>query len=198
MLRRAQLSTRAFYRHFDSKDHLVSAVFLEMARVETRRLRRRMASASGPVDALVAWIDGRLDLAFDDEVSADLRRMSREAQSQMVAAPELVNPAYAAILKPLVEQLDEGRQRGLFPDVDPDTDALSIQGAVWISIERQWATGDYDRIGIRNQTLRFCLRAIGAAPDEVHRVIGKAIDSTTEGSVDGSGLGRIGGSGHRG
>ena len=38
-----QLSTRAFYRHFDSKDQLVSAVFLEMARVEMLRLRQRMA-----------------------------------------------------------------------------------------------------------------------------------------------------------
>ena len=36
VLDRAQLSTRAFYRHFDSKDDLVSAVFLEMARVETQ------------------------------------------------------------------------------------------------------------------------------------------------------------------
>ena len=41
VLSRAQLSTRAFYRHFDSKDQLVSAVFLEMARVEMLRLRRR-------------------------------------------------------------------------------------------------------------------------------------------------------------
>ncbi len=30
VLERAQLSTRAFYRHFESKDQLVAAVFLEM------------------------------------------------------------------------------------------------------------------------------------------------------------------------
>ena len=41
VLGRAGLSTRAFYRHFDSKDQLVSAVFLEMARVEMLRLRSR-------------------------------------------------------------------------------------------------------------------------------------------------------------
>ena len=35
VLDRAQLGTRAFYRHFDSKDDLVAAVFLEMARVES-------------------------------------------------------------------------------------------------------------------------------------------------------------------
>ena len=45
-LERATLGTRAFYRHFDSKDELVAALFLEMARVEERRLRRRMAAAS--------------------------------------------------------------------------------------------------------------------------------------------------------
>ena len=41
VLDRAQLSTRAFYRHFESKDQLVAAVFLEMARVEMRRLQAK-------------------------------------------------------------------------------------------------------------------------------------------------------------
>ena len=90
MLSRAELGTRAFYRHFDSKDQLVSAVFLDMARAETRRLRKRMAAAADPVDAVVAWIDGRLDLAFSDEIKSDLRQMSLEAQSQMFAAPEVI------------------------------------------------------------------------------------------------------------
>ena len=90
MLDRAQLSTRAFYRHFDSKDELVSAVFLEMARVETRRLKRKMAAAADPTEAVVAWIDGRLDLAFNDWIRSDLRQMSLEAQTQMFASPELV------------------------------------------------------------------------------------------------------------
>src|SRR5215472_4125970 len=37
VLERAQLSTRAFYRHFDSKDQLVAAVFQEMTRSEVDR-----------------------------------------------------------------------------------------------------------------------------------------------------------------
>src|SRR6201997_4830351 len=64
VLERAQLSTRAFYRHFESKDQLVAAVFREVARGETQRLRRKMANAAGPVGAVAAWIDGRLDLVF--------------------------------------------------------------------------------------------------------------------------------------
>jgi hypothetical protein len=138
-------------------------VFLQMAQIEVRRLKRKMAAASTPVEAVVAWIDGRLDLAFNDQVRSDLRRMSLEAQSQMFAAPELIGDAYAEILKPLVEQLEKGRAEGLFPDIDPTADALSIHGAIWASTERQWATGDCDRHGVREQVVRFCMRGIGAA-----------------------------------
>src|SRR5271156_2151763 len=70
VLERANLSTRAFYRHFDSRD-----------------------------EAVAAWIDARLDLAFDDNIRSDLRRLSLEAQSQTFASPSLIQPAYAEMLK---------------------------------------------------------------------------------------------------
>jgi AcrR family transcriptional regulator len=54
VLDEAGLSTRAFYRHFESKDQLVAAVFVEMARVEALRLRRKMANTAGPVEAVAA------------------------------------------------------------------------------------------------------------------------------------------------
>src|SRR3982074_2513288 len=71
VLDRAQLSTRAFYRHFESRDQLVAAVFLDMAHAETRRLRKRMAKTSGPVEAVATWVDARLDLAFDESIKSD-------------------------------------------------------------------------------------------------------------------------------
>lgn len=163
VLDRAQLSTRAFYRHFDSKDELVAAVFLEMARAEMRRLRKSMRDAADPVEAVTAWIDARLDLAFDEEIKSDLRRLSTEAQSQMFASPELIAPAYAVMLEPLVEQLGRGVEQGVFRGVDPMTEALSIQGVVWASTERQWAAGDCVRTEIRDHVLRFCLRGLGVA-----------------------------------
>jgi AcrR family transcriptional regulator len=163
VLNRAQLSTRAFYRHFDSKDQLVAAVFLEMARVEMRRLRKAMADATDPVAAVTAWVDARLDLAFDDDIKSDLRRLSTEAQSQMFASPELIAPAYAEMLEPLIEQLRRGLDQGLFHDIDPVTEAQSIQGVVWANTERQWAAGDCARADIREHVLRFCLRGLGVA-----------------------------------
>jgi AcrR family transcriptional regulator len=160
VLERANLSTRAFYRHFDSKEELVAAVFLETARVEKRRLRRRMATATTEIEAVTAWIDGRLDLAFDDSIGSDLRRLSLEAQSQ---SPGLVQPAYAEMLKPLTDALQRGLQGGVFHHIDPVTDAQFIHGVVWAGINQQWATGDCDRSDLRERILCFCLRGLGVA-----------------------------------
>ena len=170
VLERAGLSTRAFYRHFESKDQLVAAVFVEMAGIEMRRLRRKMAAEATPVEAVAAWIDGRLDLAFDENIKSDLRRLSLEAQSQMFASPELIQPAYAMMLEPLVEQLQRGLEQGVFRDIDPVIEAQAIQGVVWASTERQWASGDCERADVRERSLRFCLRGLGVAPDSIDRV----------------------------
>jgi AcrR family transcriptional regulator len=170
VLARAELGTRAFYRHFGSKDQLVAAMFLEMAHVEMKRLQHRMGGED-PVRAVAAWIDGRLDLAFDQQVKSDLRQLSLEAQSQMFAAPEVVGPAYAEMLRPLIDQIDRGTRLGLFADVDPGAEALSIQGVVWANVERQWATGTCDRSDIRKHVQRFCLRGLGVTADVIAEVI---------------------------
>jgi AcrR family transcriptional regulator len=170
ILEHANLSTRAFYRHFGSKDELVAAVFLETARVEKRRLRRRMAAATTEVDAVAAWIDGRLDLAFDDNVRSDLRRLSLEAQTQTFATPGLVQPAYAEMLKPLSEALQRGLRRGVFHHIDPVTEAQFIHAVVWAGIDRQWATGRCDRADLRQRILRFCLGGLGVTPEVIEQI----------------------------
>ncbi|APT10930.1 MULTISPECIES: TetR/AcrR family transcriptional regulator [Mycobacterium avium complex (MAC)] len=170
VLSRASLSTRAFYRHFGSKDELVAAVFLEHARAEKRRLRRRMTGAASEAEAVAAWIDGRLDLAFDDRIGNDLRRLSLEAQSQAMGPAELIQPAYAEMLEPLRDALQRGSQNGVFHDVDPVTQAQFIHGVVWTGIARQWASGDCDRDDLRRRVQRFCLRGLGIADEVIDRV----------------------------
>lgn len=170
VLDRAELSTRAFYRHFQSKDQLIAAVFLQIAQVEKRRLAKKMAKTANPVEAVAAWIDGRLDLAFDENIKSDLRDLSAEAQSQMFAAPELIQRAYAEMLQPLIEQLHHGLVEGVFRDIDPSTAAQSIQGVVWAGTERQWAANDCERVEVRGGALRFCLRGLGVAPELIAAV----------------------------
>ncbi|MGO9252809.1 MAG: TetR/AcrR family transcriptional regulator [Mycobacterium sp.] len=167
------MSTRAFYRHFDSKDELVAAVFMEMTRVELLRLQAKMAPASGPIEAVVAWIDGRLDLAFDEDVKSTLRQVSLEVQSKVFSSPELVAPSYTAILEPLIEHLERGLDLGVFQDMIPATAAKSINGVVWAATQRQWATGHWDRGDVRERALRFCLRGLGVAQETIEDVAGR-------------------------
>ncbi len=173
VLEQAQLSTRAFYRHFDSKDELVAAVFMKMTRVELLRLQAKMAPASGPIEAVVAWIDGRLDLAFDEDVKSTLRQVSLEVQSKVFSSPELVAPSYTAILEPLIEHLERGLDLGVFQDMIPATAAKSINGVVWAATQRQWATGHWDRGDVRERALRFCLRGLGVAQETIEDVAGR-------------------------
>jgi hypothetical protein len=137
-------------------------MFLETARVEMERLTAEMAD-QGPVGAVTAWIEGRLDLAFDHQ--SDSRDLTLEAYSQIFASPELFSPAFGAILRPLIEQIDRGTRLGLFADGDPVEEAMSIHGVVWTNVVRQWAKGDCDPIVVRNRALRFCLRGLGVADD---------------------------------
>ncbi|HEY1840410.1 MAG TPA: TetR/AcrR family transcriptional regulator [Mycobacterium sp.] len=171
LLSRTNSSTRAFYRHFDSKDQLIAAVFLEMAHAEVARLEQRMSDGRDPVGAVAAWIDGRLDIAFNTQIRSDLRQMSLEAQTQMFVAPEVVAPAYREILRPLVEQLARGKDLGVFQEIDPDGAALSIHGVVWANVERHWATAARDPKELRDRVRRFCLGGLGLTSEVISAAV---------------------------
>jgi AcrR family transcriptional regulator len=183
VLDRAQLSTRAFYRHFESKDQLVAAVFLEVTREEVLRLRTKMAAAATPAAAVAAWIEGRLDLAFDEKIESELRQVALEAQATVSSSPdspELVSPACNAILEPLIEQLQRGLELGVFQDILPAMAAKSIHGVVWGHTQRQRATGHWDRADVRKRALRFCLRGLGLAPETIAQIVARSAHADSD------------------
>ena len=96
--------------------------------------------------------------------------MATETIANEVAAPQLIQPAFEEMLTPLVEELSRGLSSGVFYDIDPVSEAQSIQGVVWARTERHWAAGDRARAEVRSRTLRFCLRGLGvkaATIDEI-------------------------------
>jgi AcrR family transcriptional regulator len=163
VLAQADLGTRAFYRHFASKDDLVLAMFTGAAAQEAERLRRKMASASDPLAAVIAWIDGRLDLAFDRRIAAKLQALSTEAQLRRRETPAELQLAFDMMLAPLVEQLRMGHARGLFTEVNPELDARSIHDVVWGVVEAHWSGFPQRKRETRDRVVRFCLLAIGTS-----------------------------------
>ena len=178
VLHRAELSTRAFYRHFGSKDQLVGALFLEMARIEMRRLRQLMAAAADPVRAVAAWIDGRLDLALDD--CGQIRSPQDVAGGAVADARRpgtgrtrlRRDPAPARRATSSAEGISES-----FADIDPGEEALSIQGVVWSNIEQQWSAPCRDMAELRTRVQRFCLRGLGVAPETIAGVLADGLCS---------------------
>ena len=62
ILREADLSTRSFYRHFESKDQLLCALCRREAEQAAARLSANVGAAGNPLSALHAWIDEILGL----------------------------------------------------------------------------------------------------------------------------------------
>jgi AcrR family transcriptional regulator len=165
VLAQANLGTRAFYRHFASKDELVLAMFTRAAAEEAERLKRRMAPATDPRAAVIAWIDGRLDLAFDRRIAANLQYLSTEAQLRRRETPAELQLAFDLMLAPLIEQLRMGQERGLFTEVNPEPDARSIHDVVWGVVEAHWSGFPQRKREARDRVVRFCLQAIGSSVD---------------------------------
>ena len=65
----AGLSNEAFYRHFPSKDALVSAILEDGAERLASYVAHQMEKAPTPEDQVRRWVEGVLSQAIDDEIA---------------------------------------------------------------------------------------------------------------------------------
>ncbi|BBY46143.1 TetR/AcrR family transcriptional regulator [Mycolicibacterium celeriflavum] len=163
ILQRAGVSTRAFYRHFESKDEL----FLAMLRRETDALSRRLDGVaedeSGtPDEQLAAWIEGMFKLIHDDETRMHFTVIDSDEVRAAKGYRETREKAHADRERSLAEILRRGRDDGSFPLADPEQDAVAINAI----ISRVMITQTHDdHDGLRRAkaaVLDFALRALGA------------------------------------
>lgn len=162
ILEEAGLGTRAFYRHFDSKDELLLALYDHDARAAAERLRARLDRLSGPRERLEAWVDEALGLAHEPRRARRTRVLAAEAAPLSLLYPERFAEIVAATLRPLEEVLTSGRADGTFPDAVPPHDARSIYALVWSTtqarLEGDTSLGRHEAF---RHVLRYCLPALG-------------------------------------
>jgi AcrR family transcriptional regulator len=125
------LSTRAFYRHFRSKDELI----LTMCRTAAGRVAAELAAATAgaatPSAALGAWIHHYLAVVYDPRRARQTSVLtSWEARSAV--GFDQVNEEAAKVRRDLLtEVIRRGRDIGDFPLVDdPDEDARAVSSVV--------------------------------------------------------------------
>jgi len=164
ILAEAELSTRAFYRHFGSKDDLLLALYRGDAEVVAGRLRDRVAAAATPRAQLEAWIDETLSLGYDRRRASRAAMLGSDAVRRTAAFAEENARANAALAAPLREVLTEGAATGAFPLCVPDDDAATIHALVWrLVTEAIGGRASMDEDGARAHVRRFCLPALGVA-----------------------------------
>ena len=122
----AGLSTRAFYRHFQSKDELFLTLFEEESNRAADRLETLVEAEATPVAQVRAWVRAVLVLAYDTRLAARAGVFAREEATLAAQFPNEVDGCVALQLAPLEAAITAGRDDGSFPHADPAGDARAI------------------------------------------------------------------------
>jgi AcrR family transcriptional regulator len=163
VLTEAGLSTRAFYRHFASKSDLLLAIYDNEVDRYTPRLQRRLDAATTARAGLEAWIDELLAAGFEPRRGERTRAMFTWAIPLQQEFPVEFAAVRDALTGPLEAVLEAGRADGSFPNAEPRRHAQFIRALTWQLVEERLSGATIDVAEARDEVLRFCLLALGAA-----------------------------------
>jgi AcrR family transcriptional regulator len=164
ILRQANLSTRSFYRHFDTKDQLLCALFRRDADAAAARLNAKVNAAPNPRAGLDAWIDEILSFGHHAGKASRVTVLGSPAAMKADGYAEEMHHAARILLAPLEAVLAEGAADGSFPLADPVADAPLVQSVVWAAAG---LNADRNRLNLAEasrQVRSFCERALGVPP----------------------------------
>lgn len=129
VLRRAGLSTRSFYRHFESKDALVCAMYRRDSEWAADRLSKRLADCETPTEAVEAWIDEVYSFTRSARRAERVSVLgSSEVQRANGIATEIAD-ARRRLVTPLAAAIDAGIEDGDFTAQDAETSARLVAAA---------------------------------------------------------------------
>ena len=131
ILAAAGLSTRAFYRHFRSKDELIISMYRTAADRVAVELAEVVAAASRPADALEAWIRHQLAVVYDVGRARQTVVLS-SLEARAAAGFEQANHEAAMVRRAVLAGVIRAGQRDrVFPaSTDADEDARAVTSVV--------------------------------------------------------------------
>jgi AcrR family transcriptional regulator len=148
VLRRAGLSTRAFYRHFKGKDELLMALATE-ERARAEAILVELTSHGEPEERVRAWVDAVVSLLYGRHAGPRARLISSMPailHTELASGSALRSAGGPSTTTPLRAAIAAGKASGVFPNADPDGDAdliaalcsrLTEAGHSWMPADRR-------------------------------------------------------------
>jgi AcrR family transcriptional regulator len=163
VLRVAEMSTRAFYRHFGTKDELLEAMYRRDAVSAATRIRRRLATAGDGRAQVIAWIEEILGFTASRSRAERVDVLSTLPAPIIAAASQETREAMSDLISPLENAIARGVAEGSFVSTDPAADARMVAAVAYdvAGLNRPRAPRSARQV-TRDALVHFCLRALGA------------------------------------
>jgi AcrR family transcriptional regulator len=159
VLSKAGVSTRSFYRHFDSKDALLHAMYLRDGEWAADRLTKRLAEASGPREAVEWWIDEIFSFTRSPRRAERVSVLGSITGVRANDADEVTARGRELLVEPLRAAIAAGCSDGSFTVADPVTASELVAVAVLHAAGLTIPHRPLDH----SQTAEFCMRALGSS-----------------------------------
>ena len=162
ILAEAGMSTRSFYRHFQSKDQLLCAMYRHEAEQVAERLTARVAEAASPLAALDRWIEEIMSLGYNQRKAARVAVLGSPGAMRAEGYADESKRAMKLLIAPLEALLADGLRAGTFPLADPARDAPLVQSVVWTAAGlNPYREPVKDQAEAFRTAQSFCWRALG-------------------------------------
>lgn len=164
ILEQAGLSTKAFYRHFRSKDELLLVTLEEGCRVLAEYLEHRMSTVPEPLDKVGAWIDGFVRQAVNPSAARRTLPWTLGAGRLATVFPEQFDKNQATIMVPLHREIANAVKDGSGQTPDPARDARLIYGYTMDTVRYNLINDTVPNTRTVRHLINFAHRALSAKP----------------------------------
>jgi AcrR family transcriptional regulator len=135
VLEEAGLSTRAFYRQFDSKHALLMALIQRERDRVAFHLEKAAKSANGPLAAIEAWIDAFLDLLYNPEIAPTTAIFTAPSVLASYTLATSLPEMQRVYCPPLIRALRAGDRAGVLESSRSEADAYCIHALVHAALD---------------------------------------------------------------